>query len=471
MHVNFSNESFDQQTIIYTITPLPWDIYANDTNETVPFCKRILLEEIGGRSIRIWDLSIFLPNFLFLLFLIYKFNRIRAKLRSAHTPVFAAFYILVYIISVINTLRSIVSILLSAFDVNGTVPDKILWLCSVFSLFSAELSILSFGLFFGHLDSRTSIRRVLCITTSIGLIFIILQAVLEFVSTDVYTSSKTNRIVIFSHGGVNFWLSISIVVCVVYFIVCLLPYLPIRRHVSLPTKRRFYVYCAFLSGLNFIQAIGVGLISNGHLTGICIVCLTSYIYFAFYAPIVYAAFLRGHTSNPQPALLFSYKLQKDDELPSSTNIDGGGMSRLGAWPINASSPVIPYDEFLYQTPPTSSSTTTTNAVSLSPSPNFMFESTTLNSPVGGAERNSRFPVPKDHSPNATGINSTRRINATPLNPLYNYRRMENRRTDVIDDQRDLAMVDDMVVGQADAVVFGGILKLDDENDDNAKNKV
>lgn len=46
-------------------------------------------------SVRVWDVAILVPNLIFLLFLIYKFGRVRQKLRQTRSPVFKAFFLLV----------------------------------------------------------------------------------------------------------------------------------------------------------------------------------------------------------------------------------------------------------------------------------------------------------------------------------------------------------------------------------------
>ncbi|KAH8032478.1 hypothetical protein HPB51_025931 [Rhipicephalus microplus] len=45
--------------------------------------------------VRTWDLSILVPNVLFLVFMALRFNRARLKLRATSSPIFYTFYILV----------------------------------------------------------------------------------------------------------------------------------------------------------------------------------------------------------------------------------------------------------------------------------------------------------------------------------------------------------------------------------------
>ncbi len=67
----------------------------------------------------------------------------------------------------------------------------------------------------GHLDSKTSIRRVLLATSCISLAFSISQGALEFVSPDESFHVSIKDYDLFGHGGMMFWFVSSIVFAVV----------------------------------------------------------------------------------------------------------------------------------------------------------------------------------------------------------------------------------------------------------------
>ncbi|VDP43572.1 unnamed protein product [Soboliphyme baturini] len=147
-----------------------------------------------------------------------------------------------------------------------------------------EFSVLFFGLLFGHLDSRTSIKRAIVATAVITVVYTILQ---------------------------------------VYLSIFILPFTPLRQRFLLPKKRRFYVYCAFLLLLDILLVTGSGLLLADALDGMCVIDAASYTYFAFYAPLMYAAFLRGYVSINQSALYFSYVVQKNfpGQISSVSNLN------------------------------------------------------------------------------------------------------------------------------------------------------
>lgn len=59
--------------------------------------------------------------------------------------------------------------------INNNFIFQILWVITRFFLLSAEMSVVTFGLAFGHLDSRNSIKAVLICTGTIALGFTLTQ--------------------------------------------------------------------------------------------------------------------------------------------------------------------------------------------------------------------------------------------------------------------------------------------------------
>lgn len=187
------------------------------------------------------------------------------------------------------------------------------WVFVRFFLLSTEISVLVFGLFFGHLDSRTSIRRVLMVTSFLALTYSICQGTLEIIAPDEKYYVKESKIELFSHGGTIFWLveliffwhhNIQLIFlflaglwhvqysqwftlqfpayrglrcagechCLVRF---LAKRLPILTKPLLPAKKSFYAYTISLGILNFTQAIGSLSFYNNFVGGLCVIGLLS----------------------------------------------------------------------------------------------------------------------------------------------------------------------------------------------------
>ncbi|CAJ0603693.1 unnamed protein product [Cylicocyclus nassatus] len=286
------------------------------------FCRNVLLYELPYLGLRYWDVAILVPNLLFSLFLILNARHVLKKITNSKSPVFRAFFLLVYLTTFMNIVRCIVSMSISATNPVGELVDKILWISLKFFYMTSELSVLTFALLFGHLDSSTSIRRALIATLLISLAHTGIQSVLELKLID--QSITDGFFDLHSEGGLIFWMLTSAAFALIYLFVLCLPLTCVRRYVTLPSKCSFYLYCILLSFLNILQALGAVLLFFQATDGMCFVDFSTYLYFCFYTPIVYVTFLRRSLKHPNSNSgnsLFSYRKQRDEhgsgDLPDS----------------------------------------------------------------------------------------------------------------------------------------------------------
>lgn len=292
-----------------TSGPLTTTQVFNDTNITVPHkCLLLLYEDIGTSRVRYWDLLLLVPNVLFFAFLLWKLPSARAKIHATSSPIFTTFYILVFVVAVVGIARAVVSMTVSA-STAATVTDKILWEITRFFLLAIELSMVILGLAFGHLESKSSVKRVLAITTVLSLAYSVTQGTLEILYPDARLSAEDFNI--YGHGGRHFWLASSCFFFVVYSLVVMLPKTPLKDRISLPSRKSFYVYAGILAALNLVQGLGSALLCAGIAEGLCCVDATTFLYFSFFAPLIYVAFLKSFFGS-EPKILFSYKCQVDE---------------------------------------------------------------------------------------------------------------------------------------------------------------
>ncbi|XP_047370886.1 transmembrane protein adipocyte-associated 1 homolog isoform X4 [Vespa velutina] len=283
------------------------------------FCKLILYKEIKDSRVRIWDIIILVPNLLFLLFIAIRFNRARLKLRATSSPIFLAFYGLVICNVVISVIRCVVSMTVNAAATVGGKADKVLWVTVRFFLLSTEMSVVIFGLAFGHLDSRSSIRRVLLATSFIALAFTITQGTLELVLPDDTFHIPSRDFYVFGHGGMMFWFCSSLVFTTIYLFILILPWTRLRERLALPTRKSFYVYAGTLATMDLVQSIGAGFLTyTQNPVGLCIVDFTAAVYLTLFTPLVYHTFLSEFLGVSQPSIMFSYKAQVDDAMDEDT---------------------------------------------------------------------------------------------------------------------------------------------------------
>ncbi|XP_061076258.1 transmembrane protein adipocyte-associated 1 homolog [Conger conger] len=286
-----------------------------DTNITKPSkCLQVLYEDISNSRVRFWDLLLLVPNVAFFIFLIWKLPSARAKIRLVSSPIFITFYILVFVVAAVGITRAIVSMTVSASNA-ATIIDKVLWEITRFFLLTIELSVIILGLAFGHLESKSSIKRVLAITAVLALVYSITQGTLEILYPDQHLSAEDFNI--YGHGGRHFWLASSCFFFLVYSLIVILPKTPVRERISLPSKKSFYVYAAILSVLNLVQGVGSTLLCAGIIEGLCCVDVTTFLYFSVFAPLIYITFLKGFFGS-EPKILFSYKSQIDE--PDDTDV-------------------------------------------------------------------------------------------------------------------------------------------------------
>ncbi|XP_076310645.1 transmembrane protein adipocyte-associated 1 homolog isoform X9 [Tachypleus tridentatus] len=169
----------------------------------------------------------------------------------------------------------------------------VLWVVVHFFLLSTEISVFIFGLAFGHLDSNTSIKWVLIVTFFISLAYSSTQGALEIVVPDEDFHVAHKDYDIFTHGRMLFWSISSVIFAAVYIVIFILPWTKLRERLDLPSKKSFYWYVLFLALLNITQAVGSGSIYYGEIDGICLVDVTTYIYFISFTPLVCWTFLAG----------------------------------------------------------------------------------------------------------------------------------------------------------------------------------
>ncbi|KAM4023068.1 transmembrane protein adipocyte-associated 1 isoform 1-T3 [Anomaloglossus baeobatrachus] len=286
-------------------------------NVTVPHvCLVILYEDIGSSRVRYWDLMLLIPNVLFFAFLLWKLPSARAKIRVTSSPIFTTFYILVFVVALVGITRAIVSMTVSSSSV-ATVTDKVLWEITRFFLLAIELSVIILGIAFGHLESKSSVKRVLAITAVLSLGYSVTQGTLEILYPDAHLSAEDFNI--YGHGGRHFWLASSCFFFLVYALVSILPKTPLKDRISLPSRKSFYVYAIILALLNLVQGIGSALLCADIINGLCLVDATTFLYFSLFAPLMYAAFLKSFFGS-EPKILFSYKSQVDEADDSDVHL-------------------------------------------------------------------------------------------------------------------------------------------------------
>ncbi|XP_060036266.1 transmembrane protein adipocyte-associated 1 isoform X4 [Erinaceus europaeus] len=224
-------------------------------------CLLLLYEDIGSSRVRYWDLLLLVPNVFFFTFLLWKLPLARAKIRVTSSPIFTTFYILAtWRVSPASS---------------GCWPSP---QCCPWPTQSPR------GPWKSCTPTPTSRPRT---------------------STSTATAAASSG-----------WSAPAASSCrcpcpQVYTLVVLLPRTPLKARISLPSRRSFYVYAGILALLNLLQGLGSAMLCADIIEGLCCVDATTFLYFSFFAPLIYVAFLRGFFGS-EPKILFSYKCQVDE---------------------------------------------------------------------------------------------------------------------------------------------------------------
>ncbi|KAH8032480.1 hypothetical protein HPB51_025933 [Rhipicephalus microplus] len=144
--------------------------------------------------------------------------------------------------------------------------------------------------------------------------------VLELVLPDRKFYVPDKNFELFGHGGMLFWFISSVIFAVKTTRGAQTQACTVAADIELicttttKAKQSFYWYALFLAVLNVAQAVGSGLYYYDIREGVCVVDVTSYLYFTIFTPLVYKTFLADFFSISQPSIMFSYKAQTDDPM-------------------------------------------------------------------------------------------------------------------------------------------------------------
>nr|CAB3267196.1 transmembrane protein adipocyte-associated 1-like [Phallusia mammillata] len=313
------------EPVTFLQTTLPHQQNNSIQNESQ--CLWILYEDIGNSRVRIWDVVLFIPNLIFLIFVLYRlrrvWHRILSGIGSGGSPIFVTYFTLVALSALLAVIRGIVSMTVDVATTSGSDANKILWVILRFFLLMAEMSVLVFGIAFGHLDSKSSIKRVLFVTTSLALIYSIVQGTMEMLETDPRFQIETKHWSVYGHGGSLFCFVTSAIFLIMYVFVGCLPFVNwLQKYLSVPTRKSFYVYVGFMAVLNLLAVVGCGLLLEWNWIGLCLLDGYSLAYFTMFAPLVYWTFLSSYFGTAQPSsMLFSYATHVDESQNDITDFD------------------------------------------------------------------------------------------------------------------------------------------------------
>ncbi|KAJ7370746.1 Transmembrane protein adipocyte-associated 1 [Desmophyllum pertusum] len=285
-----------------SVLPFNASTTAVPADDIVPnLCQMILYGTINDSVIRIFDVLLLIPNFLFLMFLVYRLGVAHVRLHKIRCPIVKTVYFMIPFQGLTHLLGVLFSQHVpypfstsnSAYKID--VRDIILWLVLSCFLLAVELSVIIFGVWAGNMrDGRKGVRRVLCVTTICAIAYSSAQATLEFVRCPgingrIFGKEKYD---LYGHGGLLFMSSTSLFLAMVYFTIVILPYTKLRECCIIPARKSFYVYCAVMCVVNMLQGCASLLLYDSIAQSLCLLDFTMFVYYTVFGPMVYWTFLK-----------------------------------------------------------------------------------------------------------------------------------------------------------------------------------
>eukprot|EP00128_Syssomonas_multiformis_P000605 Colp12_sorted_trinity150504_noHs@5174 len=281
--------------------------YSNFTVEGSP-CFEFLRVTIPGSDVPAWDLLLFLPAFIFFIYLTARLRVAIANLRVITDVVVRVMYGLVWAITLLSVVRSCVAAASYNRETLST-HNLALWLLLRFSTLCLELSVVLFGILFENfLRTRQNTWTPLTRTSLIFLVVLCLihtglGAAIEVLDNGATISQPDAKWNVYVQGGMILWFATSLFFIVIYMSILLIPCSWLRRSWPLPDGPWIKAYVVFMLILHTAQALGSALVFFELPFGFCLLDGTSFVYFGFLCPLVYGVFLHAAVTRHMHLLL------------------------------------------------------------------------------------------------------------------------------------------------------------------------
>ncbi|BHF66162.1 Transmembrane protein adipocyte-associated 1 [Sparganum proliferum] len=273
-------------------------------------CLNFLTEKVRDSSVRILDLCFFQPAVIFLIYLTLSACNAARRLWISPNLIVWVTYIATFSATVINCIRPIVNVLLHSYGISSEIPDKV-----------TELLLFSAGCVNSRRYKRLSDKSIIVLSITVSLLHGLIQGCVDLTSV-----SPSDVEYILGFGGIHLAICTSAVCFMLYLYLLIM--LTMRRNLffNLPayfhlTRASVYVYCLFLLAVYSPSLFGGIAFVAGQTNGLCAIAFSSFLYYLFYAPLVYVLFLRGYFSSRKGHLAFLYRsdLYRSQEVGLSVN--------------------------------------------------------------------------------------------------------------------------------------------------------
>lgn len=256
-------------------------------------CPSLVSPDDHARAL-LYDTVILVPNLLFLIYLCWHAKRSYETLERNRSMIMTTYYCFVWTVCVCNVFRAAVQLLGTASNTSSHMFTwNLLWLITRFVMIMLEVSVVVFLLHGYVANSGVALRRTVAISAAIAGLDALIKIVYVWVlHIPLYTfagedASRIEDDMLWSKWG--FWVAHTVAFSLVYLGLMLLPLTPWRD--LLPAKDTFHQYVRVLFALNLMSAVGAIMIGSHEAAGYCIYGISNFLYYGFYPPLLYMAFL------------------------------------------------------------------------------------------------------------------------------------------------------------------------------------
>jgi hypothetical protein len=215
-----------------------------------PLCVTTLIYTINGSRVRVYDLVLVFCNVLFLLVLLARMAPTIKKLIHSF-PLFKILYSMVFVIPIMTVIHGIISMAVGY----GNIASKVTQVLVRGSILMTEICVVVFGLFFrAYADQLMKLCFTVFTILVVAIMFTLAEGISELLNVD--KKLVCHDLELFTHGGMVFLFSTSVIFATVYFLIYLMYLLNLSKRWNFPSKKSFYRYALVLSFINILQAIG-----------------------------------------------------------------------------------------------------------------------------------------------------------------------------------------------------------------------
>ncbi|GAQ78512.1 hypothetical protein KFL_000140320 [Klebsormidium nitens] len=251
-----------------------------------PFCLALVSPHTQHFNVIFYDLAVGLPTIVFVAYLLTKVKGSVRKLVSSRSHIMSTYYGFLWIVCALNILRVLVQIF-DAEPADSPRAWNVTWLITRFGMVLLEVSVVVF-LSQGYLISGwEALIRTVAFSGVFAIVDTVIKAIYVFgLGVPLFITEPDDE---GNWRKWSFWMLHALLFLGIYALILVLPHT--RWRDRLPARPAFYRYVFVLFLINIGLTFGSFLLGLAVDFGYCLYGFSSFLYYAFYPPLLYITFL------------------------------------------------------------------------------------------------------------------------------------------------------------------------------------